>query len=116
MAIQDKPLLIVNGKTLPYNDKVSYTDGSPEIMFKGQVGGPPVKKKSYENAFAIIKANIRYSQEIEDIINSIRNNGDNNVVIYGTIKITGCVLKTHSIDRSYGEDIDIEFNGNPLSN
>jgi len=24
MAIQDKPLLIVNGKTLPYNSKVSF--------------------------------------------------------------------------------------------
>lgn len=116
MPIQDKPLLIINGKTLPYNSKVSFTDGSPEIMFKGQVGGPPVKNKNYDNAFSTIKTNVRYSAEIEEIIDSIRNNGDNNTLIYGTYKFVGVVIKTNAIDRSYGEDVDIEFNANPVSN
>ena len=114
MAIQDRPLLIINGKTLPYNNKVSYTDGSPEVETKGQVGGPPIKRLNYDNAFATVKVNIRYSAETEVIINEIKANSDNNSITYGTVKITGCVLKTSMIERSYGEDVDLEFNGNPV--
>lgn len=115
MSIQDKPILVVNGKTVAYINKVSFTDGAAEIMFKGQVGGPPVKVKNYENAFATIKTTIRYTAESEEILNAIRNNGDNNTIVIGTTKFSGCVLKTNTIDRSYGEDVDIEFNGNPIS-
>ena len=114
MAIQDKPLLMVNGKTLPYNSKVSFTDGTPEIETTGQVGGPPIKRKNYENAFSTIKVNVRYSNETEVIINQIMQNGDNNTIIYGVNKFSGCVLKTNMIERSYGEDVDLEFNGNPI--
>ena len=41
-------------------------------------------------------------------------NGDNNTIIYGVNKFSSCVLKTNMIERSYGEDVDLEFNGNPI--
>lgn len=114
MAIQDKPLLIVNGKTIPYNSKVSFTDGTPEIETSGQIGGPPIKRKNYENAFSVIKVSIRYSQETEATINQIMQNGDNNTIEYGSNRWTGAILKSNMIERSYGEDVDLEFNANPL--
>jgi hypothetical protein len=114
MAVSDKPLFSVNGKTLPYNSKVSFTDGTPETETSGQIGGPPVKRKNYENAYSVIKVNIRYSQENEATINQIMQNGDNNIIEYGSYRFTGAVLKSNMIERSYGEDVDLEFNANPL--
>lgn len=114
MAIQDKPFLYVNGKTLPYNNKVSFTDGTPEIEFAGQIGGKPVKRKNYEKAFAVIKVNIRYNAETHNLINQIMANGDNNTISYDSNKFTSVVLKTNMIERSYGEDVDLEFNADPL--
>jgi len=41
-------------------------------------------------------------------------NGDNNTIEYGSNRWTGAVLKSNMIERSYGEDVDLEFNANPL--
>jgi hypothetical protein len=114
MAIQDKPFLYVNGKTLPYNNKVSFTDGTPEIEATGQIGGKPVKRKNYDKAFSVIKVNIRYDVESHNLINQIMANGDNNTIAYESNKFTGVFLKTNTIERSYGEDVDLEFNADPL--
>ena len=114
MAIQDKPFLEINGKTLGYNNKFSSTDGSPERKVYGQIGGKPVITFDYSNSFATIKVDVICTAETEEFLNQLKANGDNNTLIYGTKKFNNVIYHSNKTEYVVGEPISIEFTANPL--
>jgi hypothetical protein len=79
---------------------------------KGVVGGKPVKSVDYSNNFSSVKVKVYVTEEIGDFLRSVRTNEDNNVLSYGKIELTGIALKPVLI--ADGDEVDLEFEGNPI--
>ena len=120
--VYDKKIDAIPIKSLKQEDNEVY-EGIKKIYSNGILKYPKFLSFDQGNEFKSSnltdylknhRVNVRYSNETEVIINKIMQNGDNNTIVYGVNKFSGCVLKTNMIERSYGEDVDLEFNGNPI--